>query len=1376
MKPHLPTPVPRPLALSLRLIGARRAVFPALAAIPGLVFADLPTGGTVVGGAATIANVAANHQQITQTTDRTIINWQTFSIDGASYVHFIQPSSSSVVLNRVLGGSPSSILGSLSANGQVFLVNPNGVYFGPGASIDVAGLVATTLEIGNSDFMAGRHVFTRPDGAPARAEVINQGVIAAREGGYVVLAGDYAANSGVIQARLGTVALAAGNKLTLDLAGDHLVSFAVDEKTVAGLAGVANTGQLLADGGRVFMTAKVGGDLAAMVVNNEGLVQARSTVERNGEIYLAADGGGVRVAGTLDASAQPGADGGKVSVVSRGGGDTVLAGGSLIRVSGSDLAVSDAGRVYTWADGATRFEKGAAIEARGGANGGDGGFVEVSGNRVVYRGLVDARAPHGKRGTLLIDPNEIVIAQGAGVDGSAGSVNTIYEQNLETTLQAGAADVVLEATGADAKITVADLSASGGDGILEGRNGGNTGGGLQLKVNGSGAPEIRFTNTSNTIAVDGELFLGRTSGGAIAPNITVGNLVAKNITIGNSGSPVAAVSVGALTATPKGSGDTSTTNINITAAGNIVLNGPVSVRANGSSSSGAYLNVRATGGNITHATGSANAIVVGNGSDSAGASARFTASNGTVSMGHVSVLSGGRAASIRIDGNQGVTLAGPITVQGLGSSSSGADLEVRANNGNISHTGGLISVTNTSPGSNGVAKACFVAGGGSCSGSGGSGSTRTITLGKVTVSASGSSGRALIGVNATGGISLNDDVTAQGGYSGAIAVSTWNTSAAIALAANKTIKATGSSGGAYVTVRANSNGTVNLSGALVAYASNSAAYIDVGGGTVTVGAVTAGNASPPGPGHRSYVNIQSQSGDVTLNGPITLTANSNSGSAAQLYVRSANNLDHVAGPATAISVRNYNPGNGGASASFQAVGTAAMGQMNVRGYEGAKIEVRGGTGISLADDLTATADGGGALINLRRSSGSTASIPISLATGKSIRAIATGSPGGGVYVDINGGGGTITLNGTVTASGGSGASSGRASIIVSGGDVTVGAMTATAGSSAQISVAGTNITLGGNLTAANSIQLSPNYGGGGNIVGNAYSLLTDQLLVRGTLATGTYSVTTNAATLDIQGGNAITVNAAAQAGTLTALLGGSGSQAVGDVAITAGGALDITRFWTTGTTHLLRADTLTLPGSITMPAAASVALKPYTLSNTVGFYSATDADATIQTNYDPSSWGVLFPAGATFTIGGITGGQQTGDIHVGADGAVDLGDKNIVFSTTGQVVSHTTPTTSGTVTVVAAAAAAAAASTTGGQVDDVRETMTAFASGLDHSSGGDAAENNGAGRSLTSLFAPGGAGPRLAPPPYEIRGGVNIGGAPPGPGDEGGGKGSRSGP
>src|SRR5579859_6593334 len=115
-----------------------------------------PTGGQVVAGQANIATKNSNSLLITQASQSAIINWQQFNIGSGQYVQFLQPSSSSVVLNRVVGGNASSILGNLSANGQVFLVNPNGIFFGKGASLDVQGIVASTLDIANGDFMSGK--------------------------------------------------------------------------------------------------------------------------------------------------------------------------------------------------------------------------------------------------------------------------------------------------------------------------------------------------------------------------------------------------------------------------------------------------------------------------------------------------------------------------------------------------------------------------------------------------------------------------------------------------------------------------------------------------------------------------------------------------------------------------------------------------------------------------------------------------------------------------------------------------------------------------------------------------------------------------------------------------------------------------------------------------------------------------------------------------------------------------------------------------------------------------------------------------------------------------------------------------------------------
>lgn len=265
----------------------------------------LPTGGAVSAGAATIT-AGPGTTTIGQATQNVAINWQGFSIGQGEAVRFVQPSSSAVALNRVVGSDPSSILGSLSANGKVFLVNPNGILFGSGAQVNVGGLVASTLNISDADFMAGRHKFA----GAGNGTVVNQGSITAADGGYVALLGASVSNEGSIVARLGTVALAAGSSVTLDVAGDGLLNVAIDQGAMNAL--VQNGGLIQADGGRVLMSAQGAGALLQTVVNNTGVVQAQTLQNRNGTILLLGDmqNGTVNVGGTLDASAPNGGNGG----------------------------------------------------------------------------------------------------------------------------------------------------------------------------------------------------------------------------------------------------------------------------------------------------------------------------------------------------------------------------------------------------------------------------------------------------------------------------------------------------------------------------------------------------------------------------------------------------------------------------------------------------------------------------------------------------------------------------------------------------------------------------------------------------------------------------------------------------------------------------------------------------------------------------------------------------------------------------------------------------------------------------------------------------------------------------------------------------------
>ncbi len=289
---------------------ARRAVGALALGIAALdptdvLAADLPSGGQIVLGNGSIGTPSASQMVIDQASGKLAVDWQSFDIGAGNKVTFKQPGSDSIALNRVLGADGSKIMGQLDANGRVFLVNPNGVLFGQGAQVSVGALVASTLDISVDDFAAGNYRFK---GEGSNASVINQGSISAADGGAVALLGGMVSNQGVIQARLGTVALAAGNQVTLDFAGDGLLNVQVDEATKDAL--VENHQLIQADGGQVLLTAKASEALLQTVVNNTGIIEAQTLENRGGRIVLdGGDDGSVQVAGTLDARATQGRGG-----------------------------------------------------------------------------------------------------------------------------------------------------------------------------------------------------------------------------------------------------------------------------------------------------------------------------------------------------------------------------------------------------------------------------------------------------------------------------------------------------------------------------------------------------------------------------------------------------------------------------------------------------------------------------------------------------------------------------------------------------------------------------------------------------------------------------------------------------------------------------------------------------------------------------------------------------------------------------------------------------------------------------------------------------------------------------------------------------------
>ncbi|MFA8390822.1 GLUG motif-containing protein [Burkholderia ubonensis] len=280
--------------------GGKRLIAAAGVSLLGLAASSafaLPTGGEIKSGNADISTSPdGKTMSIKQHTDKLITNWQDFSVGGGERVSFQQPTNQSIALNRVIGENGSQIHGQLDANGRVFVVNPNGVMFGAGAQVNVGGLVASTQNLSDADFLAGRYRFAGESGQ----SVENAGTITAADGGSVALLGARVSNTGVIRAQMGRVALGAGNAFNVNFDGDGLLNLQVEGGAVDAQA--YNGGLLKADGGEVLMTARAAGDLLGSVVKNSGTIEAKGLSSRDGKITL--DGGQVHVGGKLDASAQ----------------------------------------------------------------------------------------------------------------------------------------------------------------------------------------------------------------------------------------------------------------------------------------------------------------------------------------------------------------------------------------------------------------------------------------------------------------------------------------------------------------------------------------------------------------------------------------------------------------------------------------------------------------------------------------------------------------------------------------------------------------------------------------------------------------------------------------------------------------------------------------------------------------------------------------------------------------------------------------------------------------------------------------------------------------------------------------------------------------
>jgi len=473
---------------------------------------QLPTGGNVVGGQATISQSAiatAANMVVNQSSQRAIIDWSSFNLGASATVQFVQPNAQSVILNRVLDPNPTQVFGRINANGQVFLTNPYGVYFAPSASVDVGGLVATTYSISNDDFMSGRYTFNRNG---STASVINQGNLSASLGGYIALLAPEVQNSGVVLARAGTVAFAAGEQVSLTLAdGKGLSGITTTASAIASL--IDNKLAVQAPDGQIILSAVAVNKLQGGVIKNSGSLQATSLSNQGGKIVLEGDEIELTSTASIDVSGRT--RGGTVLM----GGDwqgsgslrqatkVSMAAGATINANATDSG--DGGKVVLWSnvsDANSTTTVAGSIYANAGPNGGNGGQIETSGHYLNVDGIqVSTLAPKGNTGEWLLDPSDITISTGT-------AANYTNVSNVFTPNSSSATSVINNATLSTAlgttNITVTTVnSVTAGTGV----------GAINIAANLSWSSVRTLTLIAND-SINGTGNISMTGGGSVVFN------------------------------------------------------------------------------------------------------------------------------------------------------------------------------------------------------------------------------------------------------------------------------------------------------------------------------------------------------------------------------------------------------------------------------------------------------------------------------------------------------------------------------------------------------------------------------------------------------------------------------------------------------------------------------------------------------------------------------------------------------------------------------------------------------------------------------------------------------------------------------------------
>ncbi|MCP5506671.1 MAG: filamentous hemagglutinin N-terminal domain-containing protein [Chlamydiales bacterium] len=403
-----------------------------------------PTGPDVAQGHAVFSH-PTKHQMHIQVDDQTIINWNDFSIQEGETTRFIQPSQNATVLNRVTGSHPSNICGTLQANGNVYLINPKGVFIGNGALIDTNTFIASTLDLLDSEFMQGKDLRFRGN---SENSVVNLGTIRAKEGD-VALIGRTVENYGSIKAPSGYGALVVGKEILLKPSDQNRFHIcALSQNQMQKGTGIINKGSIEAL--KIHLLAD--GNPYKLAIKHEGTLDALTCDQVNGEIFLIAENGAIEAEGLIHSPAgNVRILGEKVALLGKtfvdlsapSGGGEFLFGGSYkgrdrsilhsqysyvspeTKIDVSATEVGKGGKSVIWSDGLTSFH--GVVLAKGGNQSGDGGMIEISGKmKLDNTGHIDRSATIGQPGEYLTDPSTLMILKNRPVVSTSYIQGTFY--------------------------------------------------------------------------------------------------------------------------------------------------------------------------------------------------------------------------------------------------------------------------------------------------------------------------------------------------------------------------------------------------------------------------------------------------------------------------------------------------------------------------------------------------------------------------------------------------------------------------------------------------------------------------------------------------------------------------------------------------------------------------------------------------------------------------------------------------------------------------------------------------------------------------------------------------------------------------------------